>query len=160
MFEGTKIVLAHFYWICVIKCANISFIWALDLVFYNKTHWITYILKLMSIQYKLKFTSIFQICLVCLFLFSRKDTDTSVFLAYWYRYLFSIFQIQYCYWYFSISKSYWILNTSTFILYWSGLWLLLFRRWSLHPFLGVFLIESKLFQGSFLSWLSTYLLGK
>ena len=50
------------------------------------------------------------------------NTDTSVFLAYWYWYLFSILQIEYWYWYFSIWKSYWILNTSIFILYWSGLW--------------------------------------
>ena len=44
----------------------------------------------------------------------------SVFFKYWYWYCFSIFQIEY--WYFSISKSYWILNTSIFILYWSMLW--------------------------------------
>ena len=43
------------------------------------------------------------------------------FWAYWYWYLFSILQIEYWYWYFSIWKSYWILNTSIFILYWSGL---------------------------------------
>ena len=88
MFEGTKIVLVHFYWICVVKWANISLIWAIDLVFYNKTHWITYILKLISIQYKFKVTSNFQICLVCLFfpLFSRKDTDTE----YWYLSFFGI----------------------------------------------------------------------
>ena len=85
MFEGTKIVLVHFYWSCVVKCANISFIWALDFVFYNKTHYITYILKLMSIQYKLKFTSIFQICLVCLFFppFFQK--------GYWYWILILLF---------------------------------------------------------------------
>ena len=84
----------------------------------------------MSIRYKLKFTSIFQICLVCLFFshfFPERililNTDTSVFLAYWYWYwyFFSILQIEYWYWYFSIWKSYWILNTSIFILYWSGL---------------------------------------
>ena len=38
MFEGTKIVLVHFYWSCMGKCANISYIWAFDFVFYNKTH--------------------------------------------------------------------------------------------------------------------------
>ena len=53
------------------------------------------------------------------------NTDTSVFLAYWYWYLFSILQIEYWYWYFSIWQSYWILNTSIFILYWSGLWFLI-----------------------------------
>ena len=46
------------------------------------------------------------------------DTD-----MYWY--CLSIFQIEYWYWYFSILKAYWILNTSTFILYWSMLWLIL-----------------------------------
>ena len=35
------------------------------------------------------------------------NTDTSVFFAYWC--LFSILQIEYWYWYFSIWKSYWIL---------------------------------------------------
>ena len=49
--------------------------------------------------------------------------DTSVFLTYWYWYLFSILQIEYWYLYFSILKSYWIVNTSIFILYWSGHWL-------------------------------------
>ena len=53
------------------------------------------------------------------------NTDTSVFSAYWYWYLVSILQIEYWYWYFSIWKSYWILNTSIFILYWSGLWVVL-----------------------------------
>ena len=57
------------------------------------------------------------------------NTDTSVFLAYWYWYLFSILQIEYWYWYFSIWKSYWILNTSIFILYWSGLCI---EYWAFH----------------------------
>ena len=70
----------------------------------------------------------------CIFtqLFSRKNTDTeywywililntdtAVFFRYWYWYCFSICKIEYWYWYFSILKAYWILNTSTFILYWS-----------------------------------------
>ena len=67
MFEATKIVLMHVYWSCVVKCANIGYIWALDCVFHNKTHQTTYILMLMSIQLKLMFISIFQNCLVCLF---------------------------------------------------------------------------------------------
>ena len=33
MFEATKIILMHFYWSCVVKYANISFIQALDCVF-------------------------------------------------------------------------------------------------------------------------------
>ena len=88
MFEATKIVLMHVYWSCVVKCANIGYIWALDCVFHNKTHQTTYILRLMSIQYKLKFTSIFKICLLRFFctLFSRKDTDTE----YWYFSFFGI----------------------------------------------------------------------
>ena len=43
------------------------------------------------------------------------NTDTSVFSTYWYWYLISILQIEYWYRYFSIWKSYWILNTSIFI---------------------------------------------
>ena len=38
MFEATKIVLMHFYWSCVVKYANIGYIWTLDCVFHNKTH--------------------------------------------------------------------------------------------------------------------------
>ena len=65
------------------------------------------------------------------------NTDTSVFLAYWY--LFSILQIECWYWYFSIWKSSLILNIRIFILYWSALiiiastishWL---HLWSLGP---------------------------
>ena len=82
MFEATKIVLMNVYWSCVVKYANIGFI------FYNKTHLITYILSLMSIQYKVKFTLIFQIRSFCFFshFFSRKNTDTE----YWYFSFFSI----------------------------------------------------------------------
>ena len=59
--------------------------------------------------------------------FSQKYTDTSVFYNYWY--LFSILQIEYWYYqYFSTWKSYWILNTSIFILYWSGLYPLVPRN--------------------------------
>ena len=70
----------------------------------------------------------------CVFtrLFSQKililNTDTSVFFRYWYWYCFSIFHIEYWNWYFSILKAYWILNTSTFILYWSVLWCLCYRN--------------------------------
>ena len=52
---------------CNYKYTNIDFIWALDCVSHNKTHQITHILRLMYIQQKLKFSSIFHICLVCLF---------------------------------------------------------------------------------------------
>ena len=107
----------------MVKYANIGSIYALNCFSYKK------IIK--SLKYTLrsntnKFTSICQICSI-FHAFSPNDTETEYwyFRFFWHTDTYSVlFRLNTdTYWYFSIWKSYWILNTSIFILYWSGLWI-------------------------------------
>ena len=64
-----------------------------------------------------------MVVLIWCCIFTRSDLYKIISMKkYWYWYCFSIFQI--VYWYFSLLIAYWILNTSTFILYCSMLWFL------------------------------------
>ena len=53
MFEDTKIVLMHFYWSCVIKCANMGFITALDCDFlqYNSLNHLYWLNVLSTLEF-------------------------------------------------------------------------------------------------------------
>ena len=111
MFDTTKIVLMHFCWTCVVKYANIVFIYALNCFFILK------IIKSLILWGQIQTSSPQLVKSAFFHAFFPKgywqlNTDTSVFLV-WY--LFSILQIEYR------------LNTDTSVLEnHTGYWILVF----------------------------------